>query len=139
MGNPVQAEGAAQGENVLDCFVPRNDGSIIVLHTLNAFLRFLFIRENATSPSRECDLTFARRRHRIRENATSRLREGDLAFARRRPRVREKATSRSPEGDLAFARMRPRAREKATSHSREGDLAKQRTPSCKRKLISSLY
>jgi hypothetical protein len=26
MSNPVQAEGVAQGQNILDCFVPRNDG-----------------------------------------------------------------------------------------------------------------
>ncbi|MDR1180916.1 MAG: hypothetical protein LBL13_02925 [Bacteroidales bacterium] len=35
MSNPVQAEGAAWGQNVLDCFVPRNDGSVnvVVIHS----------------------------------------------------------------------------------------------------------
>ncbi|MDR1182610.1 MAG: hypothetical protein LBL13_11590 [Bacteroidales bacterium] len=35
MGTPVQAGGAAQGQNVLDCFVSRNDGSVnvVVIHS----------------------------------------------------------------------------------------------------------
>ncbi|MDR1181667.1 MAG: hypothetical protein LBL13_06795 [Bacteroidales bacterium] len=35
MSNPAQAGGAAQGQNVLDCFVPRNDGSVnvVVIHS----------------------------------------------------------------------------------------------------------
>ncbi|MDR1181287.1 MAG: hypothetical protein LBL13_04860 [Bacteroidales bacterium] len=35
MSNPVQAEGAVRRQNILDCFVPRNDGSVnvVVIHS----------------------------------------------------------------------------------------------------------
>ncbi|MDR1180796.1 MAG: hypothetical protein LBL13_02300 [Bacteroidales bacterium] len=69
MGNPMQAGGAARGENVLDCFVPRNDGqtnsSVLDCFvprndgSVNVFVIHSHVIANAVKQSRRKTLTNA--------------------------------------------------------------------------------